>query len=132
MPFRDFTAEAAERARERDPIEFTLGGVRLRGRDILPFGAVLDLAHAPNENEDVAGAMLAFIAFFEAVVVDEQTDLVEGAVRGSDFYERHDIIPWLSGEYAGRPTQPSSGSAVSPLPDGRDSNSEPSDTATAA
>ncbi len=132
MPFRDFTAEAAERARERDPIEFTLGGVRLRGRDILPFGAVLDLADAPNEKDDVAGAMRAFIRFFEEVVVDDQTHLVEEAVRGSDFYERHDIIPWLSGEYAGRPTHPSSGSAVSPLPDGRASSSEPSDTATAA
>jgi hypothetical protein len=132
VPFRDFTAEAAERARERDPIEFTLGGVRLRGRDILPFGAVLDLADAPNEKDDVAGAMRAFIRFFEEVVVDDQTHLVEDAVRGSDFYERHDIIPWLSGEYAGRPTHPSSGSAVSPLPDGRASSSEPSDTASAA
>jgi hypothetical protein len=132
VPFRDFTAEAAERARERDPIEFTLGGVRLRGRDILPFGAVLDLADAPNEKDDVAGAMRAFIRFFEEVVVDDQTHLVEEAVRGSDFYERHDIIPWLSGEYAGRPTHPSSGSAVSPLPDGRASSSEPSDTASAA
>jgi hypothetical protein len=76
--------------------------------------------------------MRAFIRFFEEVVVDDQTHLVEEAVRGSDFYERHDIIPWLSGEYAGRPTHPSSGSAVSPLPDGRASSSEPSDTASAA
>ena len=132
MPHRDFTAESAERARERDPIEFTLGGVRLRGRPILPFGAVLDLATAPNENEDVVGGLLAFIQFFTDVVVEEQAHLVEGAVRASDYYERHNIIPWLSGEYAGRPTKPSSESAVSPLPDGRDSNSEPSDTATAA
>lgn len=132
MPFRDFTAEAAERARDRDPIEFTLGGVRLRGRAILSFGAVLDLADAPNENEDVAAAMRAFVKFFTDVVVEEQAHLVEGAVRASDFYERHDIIPWLSEQYAGRPTQPSSDSAVSPLPDGRDSSSEPSDTATAA
>lgn len=132
MPFRDFTAESAERARERDPIEFVLGGVRLRGRDTLPFGAVLDLADGPNENVNVAGAMRAFIRFFEEVVVEEQRGEVEAAVRASDFYERHDVIPWLSEQYAGRPTKPSSDSAVSPLPDGRDSSSEPSDTATAA
>ncbi len=47
MASRDFDAEVAERARERDPIEFTLGGVTFTGRPICPFGAVLDIAAAP-------------------------------------------------------------------------------------
>lgn len=132
MPHRDFTAEAEERARDRDPIEFTLGGVRLRARQFLPLGAVMDLAAAPNETVDQAAALAAFLQFFRVVVVEDQADLVEGAVRAADYFERHEIIPWLAEQYAGRPTTPSSVSATSPQPDGRDSSSELSDTATAA
>lgn len=132
MAFRDFDAEVAERARERDPIEFTLGGVRFTGRPVCPFGAVLDLADAPEITVNVAGAMDGIVAFLEQVVVDDQVPEVADAVRKVNADVAYQVVRWLSEEYAGRPTQPSSGSAVSPLPDGRDSSSEQPDTASAA
>lgn len=132
MAFRDFDAEVAERARERDPIEFTLGGVRFTGRPVCPFGAVLDLAAAPEITVNVAGAMDGIVAFLEQVVVDDQVPEVADAVRKVNADVAYQVVRWLSEEYAGRPTQPSSGSAVSPLPDGRDSSSEQPDTASAA
>lgn len=132
MAFRDFDAEVAERAREHDPIEFTLGGVRFTARPVCPFGAVLDLAAAPEIREDLAGAVAGLTAFYEQVVVDDQAPQVADAVRKVNATQAYAVIRWLTEAYAGRPTQPSSESAVSPLPDGRDSSSEPHDTATAA
>lgn len=132
MASRDFDAEVAERARERDPIEFTLGGVTFTGRPLCPFGAVLDLADAPEITVDVAGAMAGIVAFLEQVVVDDQVPEVAGAVRKTNADVAYQCVQWLSEQYAGRPTVPSSESAVSPQPDGRDSSSEPHETATAA
>lgn len=132
MAFRDFDAEVAERTRERTPIEFTLGGVRFTGRPVCPFGAALDLAAAPSITDDLAGAVAGIIAFLEQLVVDDQAPLVADAVRKVNADQAYETVVWLSEQYAGRPTRPSSGSAPSPQPDGRDSSSEPHDTATAA
>ena len=132
MAFRDFDAEVAERARERDPITFTLGGVSFTGRPVCPFGAVLDLAAAPEITVDLAGAVAGIVAFLEQVVLEEDAPKVADAVRKVNADTAYQVVRWLSEQYAGRPTQPSSESAVSPLPDGRDSSSEPHDTATAA
>lgn len=132
MAHRDFDAEVAERARERDPIEFTLGGVRFTGRPVCPFGAVLDLAAAPELKTDTAGAVEGIVAFLEQIVVDDQVPEVRDAVRRVNADMAYGCVVWLSEQYAGRPTVPSSGSAVSPLPDGRGSSSEPHDTASAA
>lgn len=129
---RDFDAEVAERARERDPITFTLGGVTFEGRPVCPFGAVLDLAAAPELAANVAGAMAGIVAFLEQVVVDDQAPDVEAAVRKVNADTAYSVVMWLTGVYAGRPTVPSSESAVSPPPDGRPSNSEPHEPATAA
>lgn len=132
MASRDFDAEVAERARERDPIEFTLGGVRFTCRPVVPFGAALDLAAAPDIFVDVAGAAAGLISFFEQIVVEDHAGQVEAAVRKVDADTAYQVVRWLTEAYAGRPTVPSSDSAASPLPDGRDSSSEPSVTATAA
>lgn len=129
---RDFDAEVAERARERDPITFTLGGVTFTGRPVCPFGAALDLAAAPELSADMAGAVAGLVAFLEQVVVDDQAAEVEAAVRRVNADTAYSVVSWLAEQYAGRPTVPSSGSAVSPLPDGRDSSSEPNEPATAA
>ena len=132
MPSRDFDAEVAERAREADPIEFTLGGTRFVALPVCPFGAVLDLAAAPEITVDLAGAVAGIVAFLEQVVVDEHRSAVEDAVRSVNAEVAYGVVRWLTEAYAGRPTVPSSGSAVSPLPDGRDSSSEPNEPATAA
>jgi len=129
---RDFDAEVAERAREADPIEFTLGGVRFVARPVCPFGAVLDLSAAPEITVDLAGAVAGIVAFLEQVVEPEHRGEVEAAVRGVNADVAYGVVRWLTEAYAGRPTVPSSGSAVSPLPDGRASSSEPNDQATAA
>lgn len=132
MAHRDFDAEVAERARERDPIEFTLGGVRFTCRPVCPFGAALALIEAPEITVDLAGAVAGIVAFLEQVVVDDQVPEVNEAVRKVNADTAYAVVRWLSEAYSGRPTVPSSDSAVSPLPDGRDSSSEPSATATAA
>lgn len=132
MSFRDFDAEVAERAREADPIEFTLGGAHFTGRPVIPLGASLDLAAAPELRVDPVGAVAGLVRFLEQVVVDGQADKVEAAVMSVDADTPYNVVRWLGEQYSGRPTSPSSGSAVSPLPDGRDSSSEPPDTATAA
>lgn len=132
MAHRDFDAEVAERARERDPIEFTLGGVRFTGRPVCPFGAALDLVSAPELAENMAGAVAGIVAFLEQVVVEDQAGEVLDAVRKVNADTAYELVQWLSEQYAGRPTVPSSDSAVLPLADGRDSSSEPSDTASAA
>lgn len=132
MASRDFDAEVAERARERDPIEFTLGGVTFTARPICPFGAVLDLAAAPEITVDVAGAMAGIVAFLEQVVVDGQVALVRDAVRATNADVAYACVRWLSEQYAGRPTVPSSDSVASPPSDGRDSSSELHETVTAA
>lgn len=132
MAHRDFDAEVAERARERDPITFTLGGVLFTARPVCPFGAALDLAAAPEVTADMAGAFAGLTAFFEQVVVDDHVPLVADAVRKVNADIAYSVVVWLTEAYAGRPTVPSSGSAVSPLPDGRDSSSEPDAPATAA
>lgn len=129
---RDFDAEVAERAREADPITFTLGGVRFEARPVCPFGAVLDLAAAPEITVDLAGAVAGIVAFLSQVVVDDQAELVDDAVRSVNADVAYGVVRWLVEAYSGRPTVPSSGSAVSPPPDGRDSSSEPSEPATAA
>ena len=132
MAHRDFDAEVAERARERDPIEFTLGGVRFTGRPVCPFGAALDLTAAPELTVDMAGAVAGIVAFLEQVVVDDQVPEVVDAVRKVNADTAYELVRWLSEQYAGRPTEPSSVSAVSPPADGRDSSSEQIDTASAA
>lgn len=132
MAFRDFDAEVAERSRERDPITFTLGGVSFTGRPVCPFGAALDLVAAPELTVDMAGAVAGITSFLEQVVLAEQAGEVADAVRKVNADTAYAVVRWLSEQYAGRPTVPSSGSAVSPLPDGRDSSSEPNDQATAA
>jgi len=129
---RDFDAEVAERARDADPIEFTLGGVRFEARPVCPFGAVLDLAAAPEITVDLSGAVAGIVAFLSQVVVDDQAPLVEEAVRGVNADVAYGVVRWLTEAYAGRPTVPSSGVAVSPLPDGRDSSCEPNAPASAA
>lgn len=132
MAHRDFDAEVAERARETDPIEFTLGGVRFTARPVCPFGAALDLAAAPEITVDLAGAVAGIVAFLEQVVLEEQSAQVSDAVRRVNADMAYSVVQWLSEQFSGRPTMPSSDAAVSPPPDGRPSSSEPSVAATAA
>lgn len=132
MGFRDFDAEAAERARGRDPIRFRLGGVDFQARPVILFGAQLDLAAAPELRVDPVGAADGLILFLQQVVVEDQVPLVEGAVRAVDLLHTHDVVRWLGEEYSGRPTVRSSVSAVSPQADGPRSSSEPSAAGTEA
>lgn len=132
MGFRDFDAEAEERARERDPIRFRLGGADFTARPVIPFGAQLDLAAAPELRNDPVGAAAGLVAFLQQVVAEDQVPLVEGAVRAVDLLHTHDVVRWLGEEYSGRPTVRSSVSAVSPPAGGPLSSSEPPETDTEA
>lgn len=129
MGFRDFDAERAERAREAglDPIEFRLGGRDLVAAPTVPFGAMLDLAAAPEYAEDPLGAYRAAVAFISAAVVKGNVAAACGAVDEETLVA---ALNWLVEVYTGRPTGPSSGSADGSQPDGRDTSSPSEATGT--
>lgn len=132
MSHRDFDAEADERARDRDPITFKLGGHDFQARAEAPFGAVMDLRATPRVKSDPIGAGMGMTAFLQQVVIEEHAPNAAEAVRKAGPSSTYDLVEWLAEQYSGRPTVPSSESAVSPPADGRPSTSEPSNTATAA
>lgn len=134
MAHRDFHAESAERARERgdEVITFALGGYDFTCRPLVPLGASMDLSAAPSVKVNSYGAATAWIAFLSQVVVPEQAEHVEAAVRADDGQATIDLLNWLSEQYSGRPTEPSTDSAGGQQSDGRDSSSRPDETDKAA
>lgn len=134
MVFRDFTAEAAERARERgdDSIEFVLGGHRFHCIAQIPFGASMDFAAAPDWRLNLTGFTQGLIAFLQAIVVEEDREHVADAVRSDDFQAILDLMRWVGEQYSGRPTEPSSDSADGQQETGRGSSSKPDETDKAA
>lgn len=134
MPTRDFDAARAERLRERDPIRFTLGGETFTCVPAVPIGASFDLADAPEPDRVTdLSVSRSLAAFIENTLVDGDVDRFRAALRskaepvnGADLYE---VVTWLAGEYAARPTSPSTGSSGGRATTGETSSSEPDATA---
>lgn len=116
MPARDFDAARAERQRDRDPIKFRLGGVEFECIARVPLGEAFDLMDAPEPTpENLAQSARVIARFVERLVVDRQQeewrDLLRRRDDPIDEVTLIDLGTWLAGEYAGRPTTPSSSSA---------------------
>lgn len=125
MPTIDFDAARAERRRERDPLAFVLGGEHFTCLPVIPVGAGLDLADAPERSDQTGAHVRGLIAFIKNTLVDDDLDRFDKVLRaktdpvGAD--DLFDVAVALSQEYTGRPTSPSTDSSG-----GRDSTGETS------
>lgn len=150
MPYRDFAAEAAERARAYEPIVFTLPGsdTEFRAVGSMPLGALQDLIAAPDPPEltpeqiaaltpaqtleitaQVKESLEALRRFFRVCVVDEQHADLDEAVNATDPLTLREAASWLTSEYGARPTKPSSPSSRGLPADGEPSTSKPDEAA---
>lgn len=131
--YRDFDAVIREREREQDrrPIRFKLGGEELETLAVVPGGFAIDLVASGQD-------AVAYRRFLRGVLRDDdghETDdgfvpsslerfdmLMYGRENPIDGGIVRDIVEWLAGEYAGRPTERSSASADGPHTDGQPSS----------
>lgn len=132
MPYRDFAAEATERARSHEPIVFTLPGsdTQFRAVPTLTFGVLQDIVAAPEIEENEAAAITAISRFFTAVVVPDHHDKLTEGLRATDPQTLRDVIQWLVTEYTARPTLPSSASQDGQPAAGEPSTSRPDEKVT--
>lgn len=116
--FRDFDAERAERARTAGltPTTARLGGQDLTIAPTVPFGAMLDLADAPEFAQDRPAAYRAAVAFIDAAVIEGDGAAAANAVDEETLVS---FLDWLVEQFTGRPSEPSAGSAPPSQPDGR-------------
>lgn len=127
MPFQDFDAARRERARANDPIRFRLGGEDFT---LLPNPSIFDaleLAAAPEPEENVIGAVQAIVAFIDALMPNDRDRKRWAKLqrRRTDPPTAEDYVElgaWLAEQYAGRPTVPSGDSSPGRPPNGPDSN----------
>lgn len=117
MPHRDFDAARAERVRDQDPVEFTLGGQRFRCVVEPTVGDALALADAPEPEQNETAAVRAILAFVGALVVPEDRKRWSRmlAKQRPGRRNRHPVSAgevvelgaWLAMQYTGRPFSPS-------------------------
>jgi len=108
--FRDFDAARAE----SEPIRFRLGGELFELACVLPAGPLLDMARAKTDDE----AIPALVAFFEAIVADDDTERFAAAIRRSDIRTLAEAQAWIIAEATGRPLPNASPSAALPSESG--------------
>lgn len=113
--YRDFDAARAE----HQPLAF-----RLAGRDFttvapIPAGPVLDLGRAQGQGGEVAFDV--FVAFFEAIIPEDQAGEFAAAIREVGFETMRELLAWIVEEATGRPL-PSASSSESSSPE----NGQPS------
>jgi hypothetical protein len=118
VPHRDFDAARAERERIVDPVTFTLGGEQFQCVLAPSVGDALDLADAPEPETSLIGSVRAIVAFIDKILVPadrakfgeviRKMDAPHGPVNSYDVIE---VGVWLSEEFSGRPTVPSTDSA---------------------
>ncbi len=119
---RDFDALRRERQRQAPTtakdVTFTLGGVTFTCVKTVPSGLIFDIAAAPEYDVNPLGALVGLRDFIMHIVVPEQREAFLEMLRGpddpADFETLEELARYLSEEYLGRPTVPSSAS-----PDGR-------------
>lgn len=126
----DYDAARKERLRLRDPVEFTLGGVRFRCRKAISSEELF----AAMDREAELGSQRERFEFHSGFIAD---CLDSDAARKrwkqvlsnrADPITEDDItaiIRDLVGVYAGRPTSPSNGSSAGRRTTGRSSKSSP-------
>lgn len=122
MAHRDFDAARAERVRQQEPLTFTLGGERFTCVAEPTIGDALALADAPEPEQNETAAVRAILAFVGALVVPEDRRRWKRMLRRQRPGRRNrhpvsagevvELGAWLAMAYTGRPSDPSSGSAV--------------------
>lgn len=135
MPHRDFDAARKERQRGADTVSFTLGGDRFACVLEPALGDAFALADAPEPEVNETSAVRAILAFTEALVVPEDRKRFRRMIRRQlpgrlRRRPRNPVSPgdvielgvWLSQEYTGRPTEPSTDSSDGREPTGASSN----------
>lgn len=109
MPLKKFPLEPAKRA--EDPIQFALGDQTFTCLDEAPAVAI----HALGMRSAVASTF----AFIRGVLVPEDEDRFDRYVARKDIIVGEevlgDVLRYLSGEYAARPTRRSTSSLGGPL-----------------
>jgi len=106
---RDFDAELEERAREREPVTFTLRGEEWQLRTSIAFGNIVAIALA-NKQGDEASAIAASRDLIVSSVVPDQRDDFESVVDDLDMDTVLDLTKWIVETVTGRPTEPPSAS----------------------
>lgn len=116
-PHRDFDAARAERAREADPVSFTLGGERFTCVVEPTLADTFALMDAPEPVDNESAAVHAILRFAGNLVVPADrarwAKMVKAQKRGKTRtpVSPADIIElgvWLASEFTGRPSRPSS------------------------
>ena len=138
MPHRDFDAARAERERQVEPVTFTLGGEDFTCVLAPAVGDALDLADAPEPESSLIGSVKAITKFIDKILVPadrakfkkllRKIDTPHGPINSYDVIE---VGVWLSEEFAGRPTEPSTdfsgGRATTGPTSSSDTSSEPAE-----
>jgi hypothetical protein len=122
-PHRDFDAARAQRARETDPLSFTLGGERFTCVAEPTLADTFALLAAPEPEDSERGAVQSILEFVGNLVVHGDRARWERMVKAQKRRGRRrasvpvspsDVLElgaWLATEYTARPTRPSSDSS---------------------
>lgn len=106
---RDFDAERAERARDREPDTFTLGGQTWQLRNGIAFGDVVAIALANQQGDEMAAISASRDLIINSVVPDQREEFAE-VVDDLDMESVLDLTRWVVETISARPTSPPSDS----------------------
>jgi hypothetical protein len=133
MPHRDFDAARAERQREVEPCSFTLGGQTFTCVLAPAVGDAFDLADAPEPETSLIGSARAIARFVDKLLIAKDRGRFQKMIRDVDTpsgpvntYDLIELGQWLSEEYAGRPSEPSTDSSGGRATTGDTSSSDTS------
>ena len=116
---KDF--DAARRERSDEPIQFTLGGETWTCASLYPAGRYFEVM--PDDGRTPLMPFLAgCMTEDEFERFNERTKSVNDPIDTADVVE---LVTWLIGEYAARPTKRSNPSSAGPLNGGVTSKPEP-------
>lgn len=115
---RDFDLARRERAAKRDPVQFTLGGVRFTLLPVIPIGSAFDLLDAPEvtSSDDLTSpATVALCRFIREALIDGDEERWDQVLRSTadpvDPEAILEVATYITEVYTGRPSEPSSGSS---------------------
>lgn len=125
MTLHDFDAARRERNREREPLQFKLGGETFTCLAVIPAGLGYDLLEIELTGDQLRIG-LAYRDFILAVLATKaDRDRFEKVLRQTknavEPLDLRDVVVWLAEQYGGRPTQRSSDSSDGPPANGASS-----------
>lgn len=121
--YKDFDVARAEY--EGEPLRFRLAGRDFETLPFMPAGPLLDLA--ANGDKMGAAGFAAFGVFLRTVIIEDQRDEMDAAMREVDFSTVREVVTWILQEATARPL-----SSAESSPSSVSWSSEPSNGASAA